>query len=478
MNQTILDNFLALCAIPHKSHHQERPSRYLYERARGRGLEARRDGAGNVIIDKPASPGREGAPRVILQAHMDMVTVWEEGKIFDPLRDPIRTVCDGRTLKADGTSLGGDDGAGVAIAMAILEDPAAVHGPLRAIFTVDEEDGMSGAGSLDARYLDAAYLINLDWEEYGSLCCSSAGSEEYAFRLAPAWERGGGAAFELRVQGLTGGHSGSAIHFGRANAIRLLSGLLRGAAEAGIPVRLAAFAGGSAHNAIPSSARAAAVVPAADAGRFRVLVRELADAALRRCAATDPAARADLTALDAVPDRVLSAGQTAAWMEMMTTVFDGVHTMSAAIPTLVESSANLGTAALTEDGAAFDVHQRSSDPAVTDRMREEYRRNARAFGFAMTVESSSPPWPVRPDSRLRELCVRTFRAREGREMRVEPIHAGLECGSFSDKNPALDIVSIGPDILDIHSPRETLVLETVDGCWGLVTDLLRAISEE
>lgn len=201
MKDTVLENFLSLCAIPHKSGHEEALSRWLYRWALDRGLAAWRDEAGNVIIDKAASPGCENAPRTILQAHMDMVTVWEEGLDFDPLRDPVQTVREGNILRAQGTSLGADDGAGVALAMSILEDTDAVHGPLRAIFTVDEEVGMTGAGALESRYLDGKYLLNLDWEEFGSVCCSSAGSELFSFRFAPAGSppRGAPGAFPYGV---------------------------------------------------------------------------------------------------------------------------------------------------------------------------------------------------------------------------------------------------------------------------------------
>ena len=167
MNEPVLNNFLSLCAIPRKSHHEEQVSRFLHDWAVSHGLSAVRDAEGNVIIDKAASPGAENAPTTILQAHMDMVCVAEDGREYDPLTDPIKPILEGNTLTADGTSLGGDDGAGVAVAMTILADPDAVHGPLRALFTVDEEDGMSGANNMDPVHVQGDYLINLDWEETG-----------------------------------------------------------------------------------------------------------------------------------------------------------------------------------------------------------------------------------------------------------------------------------------------------------------------
>ena len=249
MNEKIIENFLSLCAIPHKSHHEEKISRFLYDWAVKKGLAAVRDEEGNVIIDKAGSAGHEDAPRTILQAHMDMVVVWEDGMDFDPLNDTITVINDGKTLKAKGTSLGGDDGAGVALAMSILEDETAVHGPIRAIFTVDEEDGMSGADHLDPKHLDAKYLINLDWEEFGSLCNSSAGSDMYRMHRAAEWEAASGNAYKIAVSGLVGGHSGASIHLKLANAIRIAARTAKTALDMCPGARLAAFRGGSAHRA-------------------------------------------------------------------------------------------------------------------------------------------------------------------------------------------------------------------------------------
>ena len=479
MNYRIIENFLLLAAVPRKSHHEERVSRFLYDWALSKGLSAERDEAGNVIIEKGASAGAENAPLTILQAHMDMVTVWEDGKKFDPLTDPIAVIDDGETLRALGTSLGADDGIGVAIAMTILEDPAAVHGPLRAIFTVNEEDGMTGAESLDERHLKGKYLINLDWEQYGSLCCSSAGSDQYHFTRKPQWNPvREGVAFTVSAQHFTGGHSGTAIHCGRANAIRTVAGMIDAAIRIGVPVQLASFIGGSAHNAIPDSASATVVVPQADWPCFLSVAD--AEAVTRRaaCAETDPDAEITVKMLDTLPKKAVSEEDTSAYINIMSTVPNGVRTMSAAIPGLVESSSNLGVAELTEDAMTFIVHPRSCEPARMDEMRELFGNAARTHGFDRRILMNAPAWPVRPGSALVELCTRHFTDISGTKMKVEPVHAGLECGSWARKNPELDIISIGPDILDIHSPRETLVLSTVYDCGELVRRILKDISEK
>ena len=477
MNEKILENFLSLCAIPHKSHHEEQLSRFLYDWAVSKNLQAVRDDRGNVIIDKPGTPGHENAPTTILQAHMDMVVVWEDGMTFDPLKDHVTVINDGKVLKAEGTSLGADDGAGVALAMTILEDETAVHGPIRAIFTVDEEDGMSGAAGLDKKFLDAKYLINLDWEEYGSLCNSSAGSDMYRLHRKAEYEAASGKAFEISVSGLVGGHSGASIHLHLANAIRMAARTALAAAEVCEDVRLASFAGGSAHNAIPSSCTAVITVPESDAEKVLQVLNARALTEMVACAATDVNAKVTVKET-ALPEEALTRDLTHSYLSLITAVHDGVHTMSKAIPSLVESSANTGLASVDKEEVSFTVHQRSSEPSITEEMKAVYAAQAKDAGFEMTVLSSSPAWPLKPGSKLTELCTRVFKEQTGSEMHVEPVHAGLECGSFSSANPALDIISIGPEIPDIHSTRETLVIDTVYGCDTLIRAMLKEIAEE
>lgn len=478
MEDRVLKNFLSLTAIPRKSGHEDAVSRFLYDWAVGKGLAAYRDEVGNVIINRPGAPGHENAPVTILQAHMDMVCVAEDGKSYDPLTDPIVVINNGETLTADGTSLGGDDGAGVAIAMAILENEAARFGPVRAIFTVDEEVGMSGAEALDPRHLAGRYMINLDWEEYGSLCCSSAGSETFSYTRPVSWENTGGeTAFSLTLQGFEGGHSGAQIHLGRANAIRLAAQILAAAIAAGCRMRLAAFQGGQASNAIPAKASAVVTVPRKQADTFRAAAQMAIDSALEACGLTDPNAVAVLLETE-LPEKAVSLSDTAHCLTLLTQVHDGVNTMSASIPGLVESSANTGLVQLQEDAFTFIILQRSSSPEVTARMREVFLAQGVEHGFHVGILGSAPPWPLRADSELVEICKKHYRTLTGEEIRVEPVHAGLECGCFSTKNPALDIISIGPDILDIHSPRETLVLKTVAACDALVRSILGEIADK
>jgi len=241
--------------------------------------------------------------------------------------------------------------------------------------------------------------------------------------------------------------------------------------------RLAAFRGGSAHNAIPASCTAVITVPEKDAEKVLEALNAHALTEAVACAATDPEAKVAVTAAE-LPEKALTGELSRGYLALLTEVFDGVHTMSPSIPSLVESSANTGLAAVGEDEVEFTVHQRSSEPAITAEMKKEYERQASEHGFTMTLLSSSPAWPLKPGSELVGICERIFKEQNGHDMSVEPVHAGLECGSFSSANPALDIISIGPDILDIHSPRETLVLDTVYGCDTLIRAILKEIADK
>ena len=286
-----------------------------------------------------------------------------------------------------------------------------------------------------------------------------------------------GVAYSIRVEGLSGGHSGAMIHLGRANAIRVAAGLVDAAAKAGIPVRIASFTGGVAHNAIPSAAAVTLVVPDEHTALFRVLAYSAANNLNEKYALSDPDAQLLMDKTER-PEKALTPECTAAFAGFVANTHDGVNTMSAAIPTLVETSANLGLVLCSEDTLGCDVFQRGSNDAVTAQMRNAYAADADKYGCAMTVGNSYPGWPVRANSRLMNICTQEYKKLFGEDMKVEPVHAGLECGNFSTKAPALDIISIGPNIYDIHSPAEAMDMESVDKLYDLVLKILKVISEE
>lgn len=473
----VLSEFIELAKVPRPSHHEERVSRYLFEWAERHGLAVERDGLNDIIIDKPASPGCENVPRVIFQAHMDMVCVSEEGVDYDPVNDPIKVINDGVTLTADGTSLGADDGIGVAMCLYLLQDDTLRHGPIRAIFTTNEEDGMDSL-NLDPKYLDGAYLINLDWETIGSLCNSCAGGDFFNFSRKTEWEKPpeGCRTLTISFSGLLGGHSGVGINKGHANALVSIATLLVMLRQGGVSYRIASLGGGQAKNAIPAFGSAVIAVSAGDEDaaaeileRFRA---EFTDAYGN--IEPDGVFSADLSS--SAPERVLKAETGYALAELMAVVPNNVHTMSPFVDGLVESSANLGVASVDDEEIRFTVFSRSSVVYQATQLGLICSALAGSFGFAFESEGHIPGWAVNPNSRLTKIACEAYRDLTGCDMIVEPVHAGVECGAFADKNPQLDMISIGPTLTDVHTPNETCRIEDVRITTELLIEILERIA--
>lgn len=476
--EQVLDEFMGIAAIPRPSHHEEKIAAYLCRWAERHHLNCSMDALGNVMIDKPATPGREAAPRVILQAHMDMVCVAEEGVAYNPLEDAVKVVREGTDIRAEGTSLGADDGIGIAIALYVLSDPGLSHGPLRALFTVNEEDGMS-SGAIDPECLNAAYLINLDWEWLGSLCNSSAGGDFMTFTrsYAPVPAAEGTVALRVELSGLLGGHSGVDIHKGRANALSCLGELLLRLTAEPFACQLCDFYGGQARNAIPSSACAVllcspAVLPEAEKeidAYAAVLKAHFGDLEpglqLRREAAGECAA-------ERIPEEA-----AAELLRLLRTLPNGVHTMSPYAAGLVESSQNLGLLESSDGELRLSAMARSCAVYRTQELLLMDRLLADAFGFAFDLGEHSPAWAVNPKSRLTPLVCEVYRDLTGDEMVVEPVHGALECGAFFEKNPALDMIAIGPSLFDVHTPKERCDLHSVQVTIDLIVEVLRHLCE-
>lgn len=471
----VLAEFLKLAEIPRPSHHEEKIGAYLVSWAKAHGLAVQQDALGDVIIDKPAAPGCENAPKVLLQAHMDMVCVAAEGVAFDPLHDPIQVVREGNLLRAKGTSLGADDGIGVAMCLYVLAADHLRHGPLRAIFTVNEEDGMTSA-QMDGKYLDGQYLINLDWEEDGSLCNSSAGSVFTRYTRKAAWEtpKPGQSAVRVRLKGLLGGHSGGDIHLGRANALIALAGALYHLAEEAVEFSLASFTGGQARNAIPATAQAVIVSPEPD--RVRQVLRDFEEKFKAAFAGVEPHAALLLEPVE-VPEKVLD--DKTAWdlVRLLLTLPCGVHTLSPFVPGLVESSQNLGLLTMDDHTVTVAALMRSSALWREEELLRTSHLAASALGFSWQQVSRTAGWAVDSESKLAPLTCAVYKEVTGRDMAIEPVHAGLECGAFSEKNPALDMVSFGPTLRDVHSPGETCDLATVQTSTELLERLLARLAE-
>ena len=461
--------FEELSAIPRGSGNTRAVSDWCAAFGRERGLECHQDGLGNVILIKPATPGYEGAAPLILQGHLDMVCEKEPACPKDMARDGLDLAVEGDYVSARGTTLGGDDGIAVAMALAILDSGELPHPRLEAVFTVDEEVGMLGAAGLDVAPLQGRTLLNLDSEDEGVFTVSCAGGNVTRCVLPVDRAPFDGAGLEIRVDGLQGGHSGTEIHKGRANADVLLGRLVR-AAAARTEVRLYSAEGGLKDNAIP--VQAAARIVAADPEAARSAVEALAAALREEHRVTDPGLTVAVGAWE--PEGLpLDGPSTRRALCLLTCAPNGVQAMSADIPGLVQTSLNLGilTTGERELCAAFCV--RSSVDSQKEMLKDRLSCLMEQLGGRAEFSGDYPGWAFRADSPLRERMVAIFRAQYGHEPKVEAIHAGVECGLLAGKLPGLDCVSIGPELLEIHTPRERMSVASVQRTWKLVTELLR-----
>jgi dipeptidase D len=466
-------HFADLCRIPRGSGNERAAAAFVLAVAERSGLSARQDEAGNVIVSRPASPGREDAAKVVLQGHLDMVCEQNAGGTHDFLRDPIRPVRRGEWIGAAGTTLGADNGIGVAMALAVLGERDRSLPPIEALFTVDEETGLHGANGIARDLVTGRVLLNLDSEEEGVLTIGCAGGQN-TLLTAPAHFKDlppGRIVMRIAVAGLRGGHSGLDIHEGRGNAIRLLARVLFDAAECS-DLRLAALEGGSKHNAIPREASAVVSLPERSAVRL-----------VRRVGEFEPLFRAELAGLDdGVTVRALPTGSVARALPrpasrrllgFLLALPHGAAGMSRAVKGLVETSSNLAVVTLAESGVRVLTSQRSSVESRLDEIAAGVRGLATAAGFAASHDSRYPAWTPRPDSPLLARAKRIFAARHGgAEPGVKAVHAGLECGVLGEKFPGLDMLSFGPDIRGAHSPDERVNAPSVARVHDYLLDLL------
>ena len=464
--------FEAICAIPHGSGNTDALSDYVVRFAAARGLEHHRDALGNVIVIAPAAPGYEAAPPIIVQGHLDMVCAVAPGCGKDMAREGPELFVEGDVIGARGTSLGGDDGAAVAIALALLEDTALPRPRLEAVFTVGEETGMDGARALDVSPLRGRTMLNLDSEDEGVFTVACAGGVHLHMRRAPARELRTARLLRLGVEGLQGGHSGTEIDKGRANA-NILMGRLLAALRDAAPIALVSAAGGTANNVIPCAGTALIAAAEEDVMPLLDAADRLCSALRREFAETDPGLRlrSEVGPLGEV--EALTEAETGLFIDALIAVPDGVQAMSADLPGLVETSLNLGLLGLDEAGWALSFSVRSSAPEGKPRLLDRLRAVAEAAGAETETDGDYPAWVYRASSPLRERMVRIYGEMFGAEPVVTAIHAGLECGILAEKLPGLDCVSIGPDITDIHSPGERLHIESFRKTWAFVKEILK-----
>lgn len=463
--------FEELCAIPHGSHNTKAISDYCVAFAKSRGLEVMQDEHNNVIIRKGASVGYENGPTVILQGHLDMVCVKEADCPKDMTREGLDLVVEGDYVRAAGTSLGGDDGIAVAMALAILDDDTLPHPALEALFTVDEEAGMLGAVALDFAPLKGRWLINIDSEEEGIITVGCAGGTTLDCLLPLHREERRGVCCTVTIEGLKGGHSGAEIHKGRASATALLGRLLQEMASAA-PYRLVTLQGGTVGNAIPCTAEATLVVSAGHVAALQTACEQCAAALGHEYAVTDEDMNITFTAGEEAAVSAVDAAGTTAAVFALAQMPQGVVTMSQDIEGLVQTSLNMGVVSMNEEQMQMRFLIRSSVESQKLWVRHRLESFMTFLGGRAEVRTDYPGWEFRRDSALRELMVECCREQYGSEPVVAAIHAGLECGLFCGKAADLDCVSIGPDIHDIHSPQERLSISSTQRVYELVLKVL------
>ncbi|MBU0480899.1 MAG: aminoacyl-histidine dipeptidase [Proteobacteria bacterium] len=474
---TALDYFAEISAVPRCSGAEERVRSFFCDWAVGQGYEYRIDRVGNLLIRVPASAGFERKDTIILQGHMDMVCEKNEGSNHDFSKDPIRLFTEGDWLKARGTTLGADNGIGLAIAMAVAVDKEAIRPPLELLFTVDEETGLTGASALTPDFFSGRILINLDSEDEGVFTVGCAGGRDSEIILPIEHEPAPGDStfISIKVQGLAGGHSGVDINQQRANAIVVLAQLLNGLAGE-MEFLLASISGGSAHNAIPREARVVLAIsgPAEVAGEE---IKRLAES-VRGSYPNEPGLAITCENLSSLPKAVYAKASSAATCKLLAASPHGVIAMSAEVPGLVETSVNLATIREKEGGVALLFSQRSDREEGLRLVAAKLEDLSERAGASITTSTGYPGW--RPDfnSELLSRSKGVYRKLFDREPKVEVIHAGLECGLIGAVAPEMDMISLGPTIENPHSPRERLHIPSVERIIRFLTTLLSAFCRE
>ena len=464
-------HFATLCATPRASKHEHALRDQLKAWADGRQLTTLVDLAGNLIIRKPASCGRENVPGVVLQAHLDMVCQKNRDSSHEFSSDPITPTLREGWLVAEATTLGADNGIGVALILAALEDTGLQHGPLEALLTVDEEAGMGGARGLAGGVLQGKVMLNLDTEVWGEFYLGCAGGLDVNVERFTAGEPlpVGYQGARLSLHGLRGGHSGVDIHEGRGNAIKLLVRVLCELAGK-FSLRLGGMQGGTARNALPREASALIALPADAMLQIPDFLKQIQQVLCQELSGVDEGLQLELSPGDF--DQVLSEGDAQLWLNTLNAAPHGVFRMSQQLAGVVETSNNLGMLEVQPGQSSCNFMVRSLQDSCSIALANQIRSLFALSGTAVELSGHYPGWTPNPDSPLLALCQRVYRHDFKGESRVQVIHAGLECGIIGAKYPGLDIVSFGPTIHGAHAPGESVEIASVGQCWQLLTAIL------
>ena len=457
--------------IPHCSKNEKAIGGYILDYAESKGLKSKQDEAGNIVVSVPATPGHENAPIVVLQGHLDMVCEKNSDVEHDFDKDPIDVMIDGEWVTANGTTLGADNGIGLAAGLALIDDDSVVHGPLELLFTVDEETGLNGAREIPEDFLEGRILLNLDSEEEGAFTISCAGGADSEIALPiKRTDSLGGARMKVALRGLRGGHSGIDIHTGRGNAIQLLARMLF---KLDVPIELVNLEGGSKHNAIPREAFAEVITK--DVTKLKEALNDrLKDIQFEYKAVEKDMVLDFEDGNDGIDPFDEPSKNT--FLALIVGLPHGVMAMSQEIEGLVETSNNLAIVRCKEDTATVFTSTRSSIASALEATRVKIEAVGSLCGGSTAHFEGYPAWSPNLDSELLKTMKAIYKDLTGKEAEIMAIHAGLECGIIGDKFDGMDMISFGPDLKNPHSPDEKVHIGSIERFWDLVAATLKALA--
>ncbi len=472
--QLVWKYFAEIATVPRPSKHEEKIVQYVLAKAKSLGLEAKKDRIGNVLVKKPASRGKEKVPVMCLQGHLDMVCEKNADKKHDFMKDPLQLVRKGNILKANGTTLGADNGIAVATMLAIAEDKSLVHGPLELLFTIDEETGLTGASNLDAELLKSKTMMNLDSEEEGALYvgCSGGRDSVATWKLAYDNAPAGSVAATVSIKGLRGGHSGLEIHAGRGNAIKIFNRVLIGLTALG--ARLSSVNGGNKRNAIPRETVGEFFIPADKIEKAKALVATMNTTMKAELSTVEPDLAVTLAvAKGKAKGKVIKLPLQKKIAQTIMGLPHGVLKMSADIPGLVETSTNVAVLTTAKNTITLATSQRSSVASELNEAVDIVSAIMKLGGASVVNSDGYPGWKPNLKSPILKIAKQTYTGLFKKEPEVKAIHAGLECGIIGERIPGMDMVSFGPTLMDVHSPDERIYIDSVDKFWKLLITILK-----
>ena len=468
-------HFEEICKYPRPSKKEEKIAEYVVSVGKRLGLQTEKDKFGNIVIRKPATPGLENLKTVVLQGHIDMVCEKNRDVEHDFDKDPIYPYIDGDWVKAKGTTLGADNGIGVACALAVLEAKDVEHGPLECLFTLDEETGLTGASSLKKNWLKADILINMDSEDLGTIFIGCSGGKNTAATFKAKLEKSprNYSTFELKVAGLKGGHSGLEIHVGRGNAVKILNRAIWSYSQEN-NIRLAEINGGNKHNAIPREAFAVVLVPKNDEKKLKKFVAKYNDTVKAEFVSVEPDLMVSMEK-HSTPEKVMDEKTQKHLLNALYAIPHGVIKMSNDIPGLVETSTNLAVVETKGKNINIVTSQRSPVASQNVDITNMVSSVLKLAGAEISYGDGYPGWAPDIHSDILKVFKSTFTKMYGKEPEVTAIHAGLECGIIKEKYPNMDMISFGPTMRDVHSPAEKLQISTVPEFYNRLKTVLKNI---